>query len=250
MGLYFSSGDNGDEQATLGHTSADFPGSSPDVTAVGGTTLGVGPSNNYRFEVGWGTMATGQARNTWSPKPPGDFLYGSGGGTSRLFGEPGYQRTVVPTSLAHRYGGVGRVVPDISMDGDPNSGMLVGETQTFPSGAVRYGEYRIGGTSLSSPLFAGYMAVADQRAGFHHGFVNPALYRLSGTQAIRDIRPSPTQIAVVRNDFNNGVNASGGITTTLRSADLDGTLHTTRGYDDVTGLGAPGASRLLKALGR
>jgi hypothetical protein len=94
------------------------------------------------------------------------------------------------------------------------------------------------------------MAVADQRAGFHHGFVNPALYRLSGTHAIRDVRPSPTQIAVVRNDFDNGVNASGGITTTLRSADLDGTLHTTRGYDDVTGLGAPGASRLLKALGR
>jgi subtilase family serine protease len=250
MGLYFSSGDEGDEQATLGHTSADFPASSPDVTAVGGTTLGVGPSNNYRFEVGWGTMVTGQARNTWSPKPPGDFLYGSGGGTSRLFGEPGYQRKVVPASLAHRYGGVGRVVPDISMDGDPNSGMLVGETQTFPSGAVRYDEYRIGGTSLSSPLFAGYMAVADQRAGFHHGFVNPTLYGLSGTDAIRDIRPSPTQIAVVRNDFDNGVNASGGVTTTLRSADLDGTLHTTRGYDDVTGLGAPGASRLLKALGR
>ena len=40
IGLYFSSGDNGDEQATLGHTSADFPASSPDVTAVGGTTLG------------------------------------------------------------------------------------------------------------------------------------------------------------------------------------------------------------------
>jgi subtilase family serine protease len=249
MGLYFSSGDDGDEQAALGHTSADFPGSSPDVTAVGGTTLGVGPSDNYRFEVGWGTMVTGQAGNTWSPPPPGDFLYGSGGGTSRLFGEPGYQRKVVPAALAHRYGGVGRVVPDIAMDGDPNSGMLVGETQTFPGGSVRYDEYRIGGTSLSSPLFAGYMAVADQRAGFHHGFVNPTLYGLSGTRAIRDVRPSPTQIAVVRNDFNNGVDRSGGVSTTLRSADLDGTLHTTKGYDDVTGLGSPGSARLLKALG-
>ncbi len=250
MGLYFSSGDDGDEKATLGHTSADFPASSPDVTAVGGTTLGVGPTNNYRFEVGWGTMVTGQAGNRWSPRPPGDFLYGSGGGTSRLFGEPGYQRKVVPSSLARRYGGVGRVVPDISMDGDPNSGILVGETQAFPGGVVRYGEYRIGGTSLSSPLIAGYMAVADQRAGFDHGFVNPALYRLSGTRAIRDVRPSPTQIAVVRNDFNNGVDKTDGVSTTLRSADLDGTLHTTKGYDDVTGLGGPGAARLLKALGK
>ena len=158
-------------------------------------------------------MITGQAGNTWSPQPPGDFRYGSGGGTSRLFGEPGYQRPVVPGSLVRRYGGVGRVVPDISMDGDPNSGMLVGETQTFPDGSVKYGEYRVGGTSLSSPLFAGYMAVADQRAGFHHGFVNPALYGLSGSHAIRDVRPSPTQIAVVRNNFNNGVDKSGGVST-------------------------------------
>ena len=98
--------------------------------------------------------------------------------------------------------------------------------------------------------FAGYMAVADQRAGFHHGFVNPTLYGLSDSNAIRDVRPSPTQIAVVRNDFNNGVDKSSGVSTTLRSADLDGTLKTTAGYDDVTGLGTPGASRLLKALGK
>jgi subtilase family serine protease len=74
-------------------------------------------------------------------------------------------------------------VPDISMDGGPNSGMLEGETQTFPNGRRRYGEYRIGGTSLSSPLFAGIMALADQRAHFHHGFGNPALYRHYRTAA-------------------------------------------------------------------
>ncbi len=250
IGLYFSSGDDGDEHTTLGYISADFPASSPAVTAVGGTTLAVGPTNAYRFEVGWGTHVAQQAGRTWSPAPPGDFLYGSGGGTSRLFREPSYQRGVVPAALAQKYGGAGRVVPDISMDGDPNSGMLVGETQTFPDGSVRYGEYRIGGTSLSSPLFAGYMAVADQRAGFHHGFVNPALYRLSGGDAIRDIRPSRVPIAVVRNDYVNGVDASAGVSTTLRSADLDSSLKTAPGYDDVTGLGAPRGSRLARALGR
>ena len=50
------------------------------------------------------------------------------------------------------------------MVGDPNTGFLVGQTQTFPEG-VSYDEYRIGGTSLSSPLFAGVMALADQQAG-------------------------------------------------------------------------------------
>ena len=53
----------------------------------------------------------------------------------RLFTEPHYQNGVVPKRLARRFGGRGRVVPDISMDGDPNSGMLEGETQTFPDGS-------------------------------------------------------------------------------------------------------------------
>jgi hypothetical protein len=41
----------------------------------------------------------------------------------------------VPPSVAHGH----RAVPDIAMDGDPQTGMLVGETQTFPDG-VRSGE--------------------------------------------------------------------------------------------------------------
>ncbi len=54
------------------------------------------------------------------------------------------------------------------MDADPTTGMLVGETQNFPLASVfgpagnHYGEYRIGGTSLASPLFAGR---AGRRAG-------------------------------------------------------------------------------------
>ena len=76
------------------------------------------------------------------------------------------------------------------MDGDPQTGMLVGETQTFLDKSVRYSEYRIGGTSLSSPLFAGMMALADQVAGKAHGFANPALYKLIGTHAVRTTRCS------------------------------------------------------------
>ncbi|OLE35872.1 MAG: hypothetical protein AUG48_09560, partial [Actinobacteria bacterium 13_1_20CM_3_68_9] len=165
IGIYFSSGDEGDESHELGYVTTDYPASSPRVTAVGGTTLAIGPQHNYRFEVGWGTHVTGKSGNGWDPAPPGSFLYGSGGGTTRLFTEPHYQNGVVPKRLTRRFGGRGRVVPDISMDGDPNSGMLEGETQTFPNGRRRYGEFRIGGTSLSSPLFAGIVALADQRAG-------------------------------------------------------------------------------------
>ena len=81
--------------------------------------------------------------------------------------------------------------------------MLVGQTQTFPDGTAAYSEFRIGATSLSSPLFAGIMALADQRAGQPHGFANPALYGLAGTSAFRDVVDPTSTVAAVRNDFVN-----------------------------------------------
>ena len=51
IGIYFSSGDNSDESLVEGYRTTDFPASSPFVTAVGGTTLAVGISNDYLFET-------------------------------------------------------------------------------------------------------------------------------------------------------------------------------------------------------
>jgi subtilase family serine protease len=252
IGLYFASGDNGDEHRSppngIGFVTVDYPGSSPNVTAVGGTSLGIGPNNNYRFETGWGTFRTDKKRKHWAPPAPGRFFYGSGGGTSRLFSEPGYQAPVVPATLAGHYGGAGRVVPDLAMDGDPTTGILVGETQRFPSGKDRYAEARYGGTSLSAPLFAGVMALADQAAGFPHGFANPAFYRVAGTSAYRDITPAPSRIAAVRRDFVNGVNRKKGFEISLRTFDKDASLRTAAGFDNVTGLGSPNGAAFINAL--
>ena len=96
------------------------------------------------------------------------------------------------------------------MDGDPNTGMLIGQTQTFPDG-VYYDQFRIGGTSLSCPLFAGLMALADDLARSAHGFINPALYRLAGSDSIKDIKH--IKQAEVRVDFVNGLDAADGTTT-------------------------------------
>jgi hypothetical protein len=71
---------------------------------------------------------------------------------------------------------------------------------------------------------------------------------LAGGRAIRDIRPARSKVAVVRRDYNNGVNKKDGTSVTLRTADMDTSLHTKRGYDNVTGLGAPRGAHLLKAL--
>jgi subtilase family serine protease len=249
--VQFSSGDDGDEVENAGVRTVDFPASDPWVTAVGGTTLAVGSTNNYLFETAWGTTTStlDPSVPAWTPRPPGNFLYGGGGGTSQFFAQPSYQKGVVPVSISGYFGGNGRAVPDIAMDGDPNAGMLVGETQTFPDGSVHYSEYRIGGTSLSCPLFAGMVALADQAFGSPIGFANPSIYQLAGTSALRDIVPPQGQIAVVRNNFNNSTGPGKGITTVLRTADQTGTLQLRRGYDDVTGVGTPNGFDFVTGLG-
>jgi hypothetical protein len=152
-----------------------------------------------------------------------------------------------------------RVEPDISLEADPATGMLVGETQTFPNG-VYYDQYRIGGTSVSSPLFAGLVADANQAAGNPLGFLNPALYALNGnTQAIYDVLPADKQ-DMSRADFANSISDAQGFLYTTRIIDYDTTeqyceasgkcrnrdvaLHATPGYDNMTGLGAPGSGFL------
>jgi subtilase family serine protease len=244
IGIYFSSGDNSDESLVEGYVTTDWPASSPFVTSVGGTTLAVGASNNYLFETGWGTTTSSWTGTAWSPTPPGTWLYGAGGGVSRIFAEPSYQQGVVPSSVFSAQGRTGRAVPDIAADADPNAGYLIGETQTFPDGTVKYSEYRIGGTSLSSPLIAGIMALANQAAGHTLGFVNPLLYSLAGSAAYRDVVNPASTVAVVRTNYVNGVDPSGGLAYVLRTANQTLSLHTTPGYDDVTGLGTPTSSFL------
>lgn len=239
IGIYFSSGDNSDESLVEGYATADWPASSPFVTAVGGTSLAVGASNNYLFETGWGTTAASWTGTAWSPAAPGDWFYGAGGGVSRIFAEPWYQTGVVPSSVFATQGRTGRAVPDIAALADPNTGYIIGETQTFPDGSVKYDEYRIGGTSLSSPLMAGIMALADQAAGHPHGFANPVFYSLAGSSAFRDIVNPSSTVAVVRTNFNNGVDASDGLSYSLRTMNQTLSLQTTPGWDDVTGLGTP-----------
>jgi hypothetical protein len=153
--------------------------------------------------------------------------------------------------------------------------MLVGETQAFADGTY-YDQYRIGGTSLSSPLFAGLMADADQAARGSLGFVNPLLYHLDASGhagAFYDILPAGNQ-AVVRNDYLNEENAEEGILTTARILGMEGateyfcpkpneetgeceveieeapeSLSAAPGFDSMTGLGSPGdqfISELIK----
>ncbi|TJZ55784.1 serine protease [Streptomyces piniterrae] len=249
IGFYFSSGDNGDEVANTGTKQVDTPANSAWVTAVGGTSLAVGKNDTYQWETGWGTQKAVLSKdgNSWDGFP-GAFTSGAGGGTSKTVPQPYYQRGVVPDGLA-RAGGLSamRAVPDIAAVGDPNTGFLVGQTQTLPDGKTQaYDEYRIGGTSLAAPVIAGIQALAQQaRHGVAIGFANPGIYQRYGTAAYHDVTDHPLgagrDLAVVRVDYNNGVDTGEGTTTSLRSLGKDSSLHAVVGYDDVTGVGTPGA---------
>ena len=234
IGVYFSSGDSGDETATSGFAVTDWPASSPWVTAVGGTSLGIGAAGTRVLETGWGTSNYDCDTTTLACTRTG-WDYGAGGGVSVVFAEPAYQVSAGLTLT-------GRGVPDVAALADPQTGYLVGQTQTFPNG-VSYDEYRIGGTSVASPIFAGLMALADQKAGHAHGFANPLFY--DSPAAFYDVVSVKT--AVARRNFVNGVDASAGTADFLRTFDdYSGspTQHTSPGWDNVTGLGTPGSAFL------
>ena len=189
------------------------------------------------FQTGWGT----QRYNLNATSTRWDFLaflYGAGGGSSALFNQPAYQHGVVPAS----FGDV-RAVPDVGLDADPTTGMLIGQTQTFPEG-VRYGEFRTGGTSLASPLFAGMTALPLQHAGGGLGFLNPTIYGQSGKGTFTDVKGAPKDAGNVRVDYVNGTNKAGGLRYTVRTFNQDSSLKITRGWDDVTGIGSPNAGWL------
>ncbi|MFD3500496.1 protease pro-enzyme activation domain-containing protein [Streptomyces sp. NPDC058676] len=244
IGFYFSSGDNGDEVANTGTKQVDTPANSAWVTAVGGTSLAVGKGDKYLWETGWGTeKATLSADGKSWTDFPGAFTSGAGGGTSATVAEPYYQQGVVPAALATANSAAGnRVVPDISAIADPNTGFKVGQTQTFPDGSQQYSEYRLGGTSLASPVIAAVQALAQQaRGGKAIGFANPSIYAKYGTKAYHDVTDNPTGsgLAVARVDYANSYDASGGLLTSVRTLGADSSLKAVKGYDDVTGVGTP-----------
>jgi subtilase family serine protease len=228
----FSSGDNGDELANTGTVQTDYPTSDPYATAVGGTTTAINSAGALAWETGWGTVKYSRSADGTAWNLVG-FLYGSGGGESQLFGQPNYQAGTTPAGA--------RGVPDVAMDADVTTGMLIGETQTFPDG-VYYDQYRIGGTSLASPLFAGMTALAFQHAGSGAGLLNPTIY--ANKSAFTDVTGPGPDAGNVRVDYADGVDAAQGLLYSVRTFDQDSSLTVTPGWDNVTGLGSPNAGWL------
>ena len=215
---------------------AGYPAYSPNVVAVGGTTLLVSDTaGDYYSESGWSD---------------------GGGGTSTQEAEPNYQKSVQSSGF--------RDAPDVSMDADPNSGVYVYDT--FDES----GWLGVGGTSLASPMFAALVAIADQGRA-HYGLKSldgpsqtlPDLYTLPSTINFHDITtgsngfsagpgydlvtgigsPIANQLIpnLVQPDITsfvaspNPVTAGNTLTLTATTSDVSGTISTVAFYRESNG---------------
>ena len=246
VGMYFSSADA---------PGVYVPADDPYATAVGGTSLGVGKTGQRLFETGWSNEYLALNRKGTGYIDEG-IAGAAGGGPSLLWKEPGYQKGVVPTSMtrpgAGNVSGL-RAVPDISALADNLTGFSVAITEPGKQGDV-YQVFPVGGTSVSSPLVAGIVAAAQQGQTSTFGFINPVLYKLSGTWALHDPLPvtastPPSQRAVFCPSngqicFENALIAFD----SQNRANTDQV--TAKGYDTMTGVGTPNGQAFLNALRR
>ena len=215
-----AAGDQGAEDCGTDSLAVDDPASQPFVTGVGGTSLtALGPP---------------PSETVWN-----DAGGAGGGGISTLWPMPSYQ-SGAPSSLdvinAESSGlpcgaasGDCRQVPDVSADGDPDTGYLIywdGDGEATDASAWQ----GIGGTSGAAPLWAALIALSNASitcSGSLIGFLNPNLYTIAGSAYAGTF----SDITSGNNDFTG----AGGF-----AADL--------GYDMASGLGTPNGSTLAGAL--
>ena len=203
VNILVASGDSGAKGcANSSKFVADWPASSPNVVAVGGTSFSISNSGQLS-EAGWS---------------------GSGGGISKFYPTPNYQKS----SLSGQFNM--RSFPDVSFSADQSAGQQV-YTSCNPSrltGACKAGKpgwLGIGGTSMAAPQWAGFLALVNEsraRAGKGPlGFINPILYSMS-----------PAMKAKVLHDVKTGNNG----------------YPAGPGWDAVTGLGSMQADTMLDYL--
>ncbi|MBV8049865.1 MAG: S8/S53 family peptidase [Acidobacteriaceae bacterium] len=191
-------GDNGSTDGIddgLNHV--DFPASSPYALACGGTLL-QGSGNTISNEIVWNELKNKEGA--------------TGGGVSDFFPLPSYQQNAGVPPSANPGGRIGRGVPDVCGDADPNSGY-----QTYVDGQPDV----IGGTSAVAPLWAGLIALLNEKLSQPVGFLNPLLYQKAvSSDGFRDITSG-----------NNGAYSAG------------------VGWDACSGLGSPIGTSIAAALG-
>ncbi|MFC6644461.1 protease pro-enzyme activation domain-containing protein [Granulicella cerasi] len=237
-------GDSGAADCDAGVTTAqyglavDFPGSSPYVTAVGGTELNEGSGSYWSSSNGSaaGSLVSYVPEVVWNDTANGSTLSAGGGGTSAYFSKPSWQAGTIFGVTVSADGT--RDVPDLSLAASGSHDPYVFCNQ----GACTNGFLNAsgtptvtGGTSIASPVFAGMMALVVQKQG-RVGVANNQLYALAAS----------SYASGVFHDITSGTNAVPCTTGTTNCAS-GGTIGYTAatGYDLASGIGSVDAGNLV-----
>jgi subtilase family serine protease len=217
--------------------SVEWPASDPLVTGVGGTYLCTNADDGLTVDS---VSPPGACQSHPGVREVGWVL--SGGGFSHVFGRPAFQDTLPDGSTQI---GAMRGVPDIGLQASSRTGMLVYITnpgytgiKCAPGVYCSIGWYVIGGTSSSSPQWAGLIAIANQLNQQDHpgaanlGYINPALYAIAS---------DPGRYSNDFYDVTTGKNQN------PKYPSVPGYPATT-GWDPVTGLGTPNAANFIPDL--
>ncbi len=197
-------------------TGVSYPASSPDVVAVGGTTLPLDANGDYPGTTG------ADAEVGWETNPNA----GSGGGLSSAEPEPSWQEGVVPATLDPPSQDA-RAAPDVAWDSDPSTGVNV-YTSTLNTKTNTIGWTTVGGTSIAAPQWAGLIAIVDQ-----------GRVLAGGTPLTGYDQTLPALYSLPSADFHDIVTVTNPTSASLQAGP---------GYDEVTGLGTPVANLLVPDL--
>jgi subtilase family serine protease len=266
MSLQFATGDSGDNVSAIGFYDVGWPASSPNVTAVGGVSLGLKNNKHIAFQTAWGNNITEIADTVALGSPPllfpnnEAFDFGGGGGKSDVYPLPNYQRGL---------GGSTRKIPDISWLADPFTGVEI--VFTSDAGGDLSIEV-IGGTSLATPMFSALWAIANQKAHHPLGLASPYLYRLP-PDAITDVDAvsSPQNVTGtitsssgaeffdsrylalplqgLENFYSALYNSPFSTRWFVLMFGTDSTLRVGPGWDPATGLGTPDGWNFVQSFG-
>ena len=194
---------------------ASWPTSDPLVTSVGGTELHLNQyGGRYAPDSVWDQTAYYQ-----------DAVAG-GGTTSMFFPRPAYQNSVKGVVGAHRG------LPDVSLSASTNGGAVL--YSSFYKGTAEDGFYVFGGTSESSPMFSGIVALAVQAAGHRLGLLNPTLYKLGTGAALPDVTHGNNTVTFTDPKTNKPVTVQG--------------YAAVKGYDLASGLGTIDGVKFVQAF--
>jgi subtilase family serine protease len=260
----FATGDSGDDGLGTPLGAPGVPSVSPHATAVGGTSI-LNDINNPGATVttGWGdSLSFLFADGVLDPPEPLGFDGGGGGGESVFFAKPSWQ-SALP--------GKGRQTPDVSALSDPNTGVPI----VLTVGTTQFIEFGWGGTSLGTPIFSGFWAIANEKAGHALGQAARAIAALP-YGAIQDVLPvtddSADNATASITDSNGTTNYSAAqlfngvlegnknFTSALWPIDsedllvfgfgLDSSFIVRHGWDNATGFGTPHGMTFINAVAK